>query len=183
MAEEKRISRRELLKLLAATGGAIAGSSILPNKWTRPLVETGVLPAHAQISELPTPTPEPSAPLTIRASWEMSQIPIDVDLWVYDPGDGGFLVTGQDPNGPTATHSGDSSNTTPRRNWEEVTVPEGGAADGSYHIYLFNVENEPIDVTLEITAAGSRTVVVRVPGIDTENVGYVEYPGGVIRIY
>ena len=62
MTEEKRISRRELLKLLAATGGAVAASSILPDEWTGPLVETGVLPAHAQISEVDYPA------LTVRAS-------------------------------------------------------------------------------------------------------------------
>lgn len=78
MTQDRRISRRELLKLLTATAGAIAGSSTLPEKWTGPLVEASVLPAHAQISEFATatatptvtPTPEPSVPLTIRASWE-----------------------------------------------------------------------------------------------------------------
>lgn len=94
------------------------------------------------------------------------------------------MVSRAQPNGPTATHSGDNAFTTPERNWEEVTVPEGGAADGFYTIYLINVTAQsPIDVTLEITAATSRTVVVTLPLGDMEIPGYVAYPGGVIHFY
>lgn len=45
----KSWGRRELLKALAATGGAIALSNV-PNKWNKPEVGFGVLPAHAQAS-------------------------------------------------------------------------------------------------------------------------------------
>jgi hypothetical protein len=41
------LSRRELLKLLAAATGATVLSSV-PNKWITPIVEIGALPAHAQ---------------------------------------------------------------------------------------------------------------------------------------
>jgi len=51
---EKKLGRRELLKALAATGGAVTAASILPGKWIKPVIEAGVLPAHAQTSELPT---------------------------------------------------------------------------------------------------------------------------------
>jgi hypothetical protein len=47
---DPRISRRELLKALAALGGAVAASSLLPEKWSQPQVGIGVLPAHAQSS-------------------------------------------------------------------------------------------------------------------------------------
>jgi hypothetical protein len=50
---EKTLGRRELLKALAAAGGAVAASSLLPGEWARPVVEVGVLPAHAQISARP----------------------------------------------------------------------------------------------------------------------------------
>jgi hypothetical protein len=46
--EAKTIGRRELLKALAATGGAITAASMLPGKWSKPAIEVGVLPAHAQ---------------------------------------------------------------------------------------------------------------------------------------
>jgi hypothetical protein len=48
--EEKTIGRRELLKALAATGGAVTAASMLPGKWVKPVIEAGVLPAHAQSS-------------------------------------------------------------------------------------------------------------------------------------
>ena len=44
------ISRREILKVLAASGGALAAAAFLPVKWVKPLVQSGVLPAHAQSS-------------------------------------------------------------------------------------------------------------------------------------
>jgi hypothetical protein len=42
------LNRREALKALAAAGGALAATAFLPGKWAKPLVEIGVLPAHAQ---------------------------------------------------------------------------------------------------------------------------------------
>jgi len=48
------LSRRELLKILAAGSGALAAAAFLPGKWVRPVVGSGVLPAHAQsTTELP----------------------------------------------------------------------------------------------------------------------------------
>ena len=48
--EEKptSISRREAIKALLATGGALAASTFIPGKWTTPVVQTGYVPAHAQ---------------------------------------------------------------------------------------------------------------------------------------
>lgn len=48
-----KLTRREVLKLLGTTTGAIAISS-LPNKWVTPIVEFGALPAHAQGSSTVT---------------------------------------------------------------------------------------------------------------------------------
>ncbi|HSG16017.1 MAG TPA: twin-arginine translocation signal domain-containing protein [Anaerolineae bacterium] len=45
--EVKNPDRRKLLKLLAA-GGAVTAVSMLPGKWSSPVVKSGVLPAHAQ---------------------------------------------------------------------------------------------------------------------------------------
>jgi hypothetical protein len=47
----KTWGRRELIKALAATGGAVALSNV-PNKWNKPEVGFGVLPAHAQASNI-----------------------------------------------------------------------------------------------------------------------------------
>jgi hypothetical protein len=45
---QQELSRREVLKALAAIGGAAAASALLPERWVKPVVEAGVLPAHAQ---------------------------------------------------------------------------------------------------------------------------------------
>jgi hypothetical protein len=47
---EETLGRRQLLKALAATTGAIAAASMLPGEWAKPVVEAGVLPAHAQVT-------------------------------------------------------------------------------------------------------------------------------------
>ena len=48
--------RRQLLKALAGTG-VVATSTLLPERWTTPVVEMGMLPAHAQTSPTATPIP------------------------------------------------------------------------------------------------------------------------------
>jgi hypothetical protein len=50
MTSKQILSRREALMVLAATGGAAAASLLLPEKWVQPVVEAGILPAHAQSS-------------------------------------------------------------------------------------------------------------------------------------
>lgn len=55
---ETSLNRRELLKALAAGSGAMAACTILPAQWVKPVIEVGVLPAHAQAS--PAPTQEPT---------------------------------------------------------------------------------------------------------------------------
>jgi len=52
MSEKKREnrSRRKVLKSLAAGGGAIAAGKSLPEQWARPVVDSVLLPGHAQTS-------------------------------------------------------------------------------------------------------------------------------------
>jgi hypothetical protein len=45
----KKISRRDAMKILTAAAGATALANI-PSKWSKPGLEVGVLPAHAQTS-------------------------------------------------------------------------------------------------------------------------------------
>jgi len=54
--------RRNVLKGgVVVAGAAVAAALTLPKKWTRPLVEAVVVPAHAQTSPgAPTPSPTPS---------------------------------------------------------------------------------------------------------------------------
>jgi hypothetical protein len=50
VASGSGVTRRGLLKVLAAAGGTAAVASALPERWIRPLVERGATPAHAQTS-------------------------------------------------------------------------------------------------------------------------------------
>ena len=47
----KKISRRDAIKLLGAAAGATVLAN-LPSKWNTPELASGVLPAHAQTSQL-----------------------------------------------------------------------------------------------------------------------------------
>jgi hypothetical protein len=47
VSQSSSLTRRELLKILAAASGAAALSTV-PNQWKTPVVEVGALPAHAQ---------------------------------------------------------------------------------------------------------------------------------------
>ncbi len=47
---QQKLSRREVLKTIIAGSGALAATAFLPSRWIKPVVEAGVLPAHAQSS-------------------------------------------------------------------------------------------------------------------------------------
>lgn len=44
-------SRRKLLKSIAAGGGAVVATRYIPGQWSEPVVDSVVLPAHAQTSQ------------------------------------------------------------------------------------------------------------------------------------
>jgi len=57
MTDQKKITRREAIKILGATAGASLLANI-PTKWSKPELIGGVLPAHAQTSNCVTLTLE-----------------------------------------------------------------------------------------------------------------------------
>jgi hypothetical protein len=183
---EQKLSRRDALKTLAALGGAVTLAG-LPRGWKTPVIDVGVLPAHAQVSVAPTLTPETQPPLTVLASWDMPEDTVDVDLMVWDPGGSGEVVAWDNVNGPTATHSGDNIDTDPARNWEAVNVPAGGAADGVYQVWVHTHEEFEVEVTVEVTANGTQTFVVTAPTVTgplgNAPVAEITYPGGDITAW
>jgi hypothetical protein len=128
-SKNKKISRRDAIKLL----GAAAGASVLanlPTKWNTPEIVSGVLPAHAQTSTVQN-VGCPGLGLTVTLSLFLG----DVDLRILTPG--GFFVnpklTGAnqglvDPF-TGATHSGDAVAGT-----ETITVPVGNLTNGTWTI-------------------------------------------------
>lgn len=53
--------RRKALQRLLVGGGIAGASTQMPDKWTKPLVDSVLVPAHAQTSITPSPTPSPTA--------------------------------------------------------------------------------------------------------------------------
>ena len=80
----QKISRRHALKTLLAAGGGIGAASFLPAKWLKPVVESGVLPAHAQTSggvKLPAQCVSGYTLFTYTTS-NHGNISLNLDLWV-----------------------------------------------------------------------------------------------------
>lgn len=97
---KERISRRRLLKTLAATGGAVAASTMLPGEWSKPLIEVGVLPAHAQVTPLATATATPGATTMVTPTGTVTTTPAPTDTSTPTPTE---TSTPTPTNTPTAT--------------------------------------------------------------------------------
>ena len=64
MSEKKSSqSRRKALKQIAAGSGAVVAGSRLPENWTKPVIDSVILPSHAETSPATT-TPAPTAYFT-----------------------------------------------------------------------------------------------------------------------
>ncbi len=63
------IHRRELIKLLGASGVAVSTAAFFQSGWIKPVVKVGVLPAHAQASEEPPPI---TSPVTFNSGENLS---------------------------------------------------------------------------------------------------------------
>lgn len=98
-------SRRRLLKAIG--GGTAAGATLLPGRWSKPVVDAVLLPAHAQTSR----PCNVECDFRVRLSWEGSfQTAADLDLEIQTPG--GTRVAPKAANGRLAgqclQHEGDS---------------------------------------------------------------------------
>jgi hypothetical protein len=132
-SEETAISRRRLLKILTATGGAVAASTMLPGEWAKPLVEVGVLSAHAQLSpEEPVDLPD----TVVELEWD----------FFFDNGDGLHLRCVGDaatcdegtPNTPTMTWVSEEVygfDMVPDTLKETITIISNDAT-GDYEVYV-----------------------------------------------
>jgi len=86
---KRPIRRREALKVLAAAGVGLASSTLLPGKWDKPAMQVGVLPAHAQASQITFYTIADSSE---NAYWTQQEDYL-LDLIVYiSPADSGVAM-------------------------------------------------------------------------------------------
>lgn len=50
--QNKEISRRQFVKIMTAVSGGLLGAAFLPEKWLKPVIQSGVLPVHARASNV-----------------------------------------------------------------------------------------------------------------------------------
>ena len=103
MTEKKsNESRRKLLKSIAAGSGAIVAGKSLPESWSRPVVDSVMLPVHAQTSPPPPPPPQLTYSCSVvgQSSIALLGIPLPgpIDYTVTNTGTGsltgGFIAVG-----------------------------------------------------------------------------------------
>jgi len=79
MADNKSSeNRRKLLKSIAAGSGAIVAGKSLPENWARPVVDSVILPAHAQTSGEPAAFVSSGGPLPGRVSIDGDSLFADI---------------------------------------------------------------------------------------------------------
>jgi hypothetical protein len=85
-------SRRKLLKSIAAGSGAIVAGKSLPEEWKKPVVDSIMLPAHAQTSPAPSPAPETCSTINVTFSFTTTVIGNGaVGYDIYPAGGGGSI--------------------------------------------------------------------------------------------
>lgn len=126
--QNHRESRRKLLRSIAASGGAVATGKVMPESWTKPVIDTVLLPAHAQTSVRPGPT-RTTFTQTL-SSGELCMV-LDTGLPVPDPlpflfdwATGGFTPTGDGTL--TVTANGDlNGNEGPNQESWQISFDSG----------------------------------------------------------
>lgn len=70
----RELSRRKLLQKLTVVG-ALASVPLIPAKWIKPVIDTIVVPAHAQTVSGPSPSASSSPPTTPTVSTSPAPTP------------------------------------------------------------------------------------------------------------
>ncbi len=121
--QEVRLGRRRLLEAIAAAGGALAASALLPNKWAKPVVT-----ASSLLSEPTTSPVLGTGDLQVTLTWNTDET--DVDLFVQEP-DGTWTCYYSE--GTTSELDVDD---TDGYGPENIYVAPGEADDGVYKVYV-----------------------------------------------
>lgn len=148
--------RRRLLKALG--GSALASGMLLPSRWSKPIVDIVLLPAHAQI----TGVCNAECGFQVRLSWSTNSDFIDLDLEIGTPG--GTRIAPKAENGPRIgqclRHGGDSvadpgatiTNTT---GTEEITNADSSlVGSGRYLIFIRNNSSDNSELHLSANVCG-----------------------------
>lgn len=179
MVSGQELSRRQALKVISAAAGG-AALSLLPKGWKTPIVEVGELPAHAQVSQLPTPLCPGDlcavATTTTLVEGESGDEFGDFDFSMCTP-NGYYIFDGSGGDG--ATSSPDNITFNPNAASETLEIGLGAAVPGIYSVYLELYERVPLAMTVEIiTAAGVFSTALTLQ--ETRAVADVVFPGGLV---
>ena len=152
-------SRRKALKTIA-TGTAAAGAMALTGKWSKPVVDTIILPAHAQATNGAAPVGTTS-PAPTTTSGECS--PTIVEACIHAPlNDAGYIESAEIGGGTNPTQAG-------------ITI-QGGFRSNSptngTHTYTFQMTTDNRGF---FHAIQNFTVVENVTSIDA---GWIQGPCG-----
>jgi hypothetical protein len=135
-------ARRKILKTIAGASGAIVAGGMLPDKWSRPMVDAALLPAHAQTSFCTEP-----CTLNIEIEWYTA---IDGDLLLETPG--GTMI---DPKATTQSqclqHDGDRYDGDGGEGddqIETISTIGTGVNPGTYRLYFRNDRSTAVDWTI-----------------------------------
>jgi hypothetical protein len=163
-ANDKEVSvenRRKVLRSLGGAAGVLGAATQVPEKWTRPVVDSVMLPAHAQTSPAPSTT---SAPPTTQA-------PLTATCCIHYTGNGGFNafeVTISEPvDGiivtmnsisvtkaggctPTVGKADNSTNGFGRANWGAGEIDNDDCLGGTYA----DVCSGEVVISINISIAG-----------------------------
>ena len=152
MTQDKKLradvdeGRRRLLKAMGLAAGGLAAATVVPDRWSKPAVRLGTLPALAQTSPVLG-----TGDLQVTVTWDTDCT--DIDTFVQEP-DGSWVWYGEQA-GTTATLDVDD---TDGLGPENIFVGPGMAAEGVYKVYVAYYDwdcasevEPPTRVTIRIT--------------------------------
>lgn len=157
-------ARRNILKSVVAGSSIITVSKSLPEHWTRPLVDSVLLPAHAvttdEIDDSPATTnPPPDSNPCVGESRTITRDQFAIDI-TYDGSSTGFSIRSRENPGNVPEDTIVSCTVSPSlaigagRAWEQTT-PNGGernVADGLYMRSTTRLQNgQPTGDTYDVT--------------------------------
>lgn len=130
--EQQSGARRRLLKSISAVGGIAVSAKAIPGSWTRPVVDSVLLPVHAQTSK------DACGPVECNLAISMNYSTNDDD-WDLVISLNGQQLSGKSGNIACLVHAGDETpplNTGPELDFREtITNPSGFLAVGNYRVF------------------------------------------------
>ena len=140
---ELSLSKRKHFKKLVLGAGTIAiGIKLFPETWTKPVINSVMLPVHAQTTDVPVPT-DPPGPVGICSIVGPEEVKFNPESLTPDPAID-FTITNTGPIDlsnltATAVYGGDATGT-PSVN---LNSPPNPLSPGASHVITIPMANLP----------------------------------------